>query len=81
MLGKIIIYLSDELWQFGIISNGCYHEIKLAMELNKKIKFFNLGKYIKEININDIEFEDELKKEINIATFIEELDEYCKNML
>lgn len=54
------------------------------MELNKKIKFFNLGKYvndIKEININDIEFEDELKKEINIATFIEELDEYCKNML
>ena len=22
-----LIYLSDELWNFGVVSNGCYHEI------------------------------------------------------
>lgn len=74
-----LIYLSDELWQFGIISNGCYHEIKLAMELNKKLKFFSLGKTIndiKEININELEFEDELKNECNIKDFINELTIY-----
>ena len=74
-----LIYLSDELWQFGIISNGCYHEIKLAMKLNKKLKFFSLGKTIndiKEININELEFEDELKNECNIKEFINELTTY-----
>ena len=50
-----LIYLADELWQFGIISNGCYHEIKLAMNLNKKIKFFEIGKTVNDIKeINEI---------------------------
>ena len=69
----------DELWQFGIISNGCYHEIKLAMNLNKKIKFFEIGKTvndIKEININEIEFEEELEKEFNMDEFKQELINY-----
>lgn len=74
-----LIYLSDELWQFGIISNGCYHEIKLAMNLNKKIKFFEIGKTvrdIKEINIDKIEFEEELKEEFNMDEFKKELVNY-----
>ena len=74
-----LIYLADELWQFGIISNGCYHEIKLAMNLNKKIKFFEIGKTvndIKEININEIEFEEELEKEFNMDEFKQELINY-----
>ncbi len=77
-----LIYLADELWQFGIISNGCYHEIKLAMSLNKKIRFFEIGKTItdiKEININDLEFEEELKQEYNMNEFKEELIKYLDN--
>lgn len=74
-----LIYIADELWQFGIISDGCYHEIKLAMSLNKRIKFFEIGKTIhdiKEIDINKLKFEEELKQEINTNEFKEELVNY-----
>lgn len=74
-----LIYLSDELWQFGIISDGCYHEIKLAMNDNKKIKFYKIGKKvedIKEITIDELEFEDELIQEYDIDNFKDELKEY-----
>ena len=74
-----LIMYSDELWQFGIISNGCYHEIKLAIKLQKNIRFFSIGKKvddIKEISINDLEFEEELKNEFDISEFILELKEY-----
>ena len=74
-----LIYLSDEVWQFGIISNGCYHEIKLAMSLKKKIKFFTIGKTpkdIEEIKLEDLLFEEELKKECNTKEFIDELIKY-----
>lgn len=77
-----LIYLADELWQFGIISNGCYHEIKLAMSLNKKIRFFEIGKTItdiQEININELLFEEELKQEYNMNEFKEELIKYLDN--
>lgn len=76
-----LIYMSDELWQFGVISNGCYHEIKLAMKLNKKLRFFSLGKTvddIKEIGINKLEFEDELRNEFDINELITELTTYIK---
>lgn len=77
-----LIYIAQELWQFGIISNGCYHEIKLAMELNKKVKFFEIGKYtkdIKEISIDDIDFEEELKIEYDVLQFKEQLKIYCQD--
>ena len=77
-----LIYLADELWQFGIISNGCYHEIKLAMSLNKRIRFFEIGKTvsdIKEIDINKLKFEEELKQEINTNEFKVELVNYLDN--
>lgn len=76
-----LIYLADEIWQFGIISNGCYHEIKLAMKNKKRIRFFSLGKKvenIQEIEVNDLIFEEELEKEYNTRKFIEELKEYLK---
>ena len=77
-----LIYLSDELWQFGIISNGCYDEIKLAMSLNKKIKFFKIGKMIQdisEIDIDQLEFEKELVQKNDINQFKLELNLYLKN--
>lgn len=76
-----LIMISDELWQFGVISDGCYHEIKLAMKLNKSIRFFTIGKRIediKEISINDLEFEEELKNGYNINEFIIELKNFIK---
>lgn len=76
-----LIYLSDELWQFGIVSNGCYHEIKMAMKLNKNIRFFSIGKRLEditEINIEQITFEEELKKEYDINSFILDLKKYKK---
>ena len=74
-----LIYLSDELWQFGIISDGCYHEIKLAMNGKKKIRFYKIGKKvqdIEEITIDELEFEDELIQEYDIDNFKDELKEY-----
>ncbi len=74
-----LIINSDEFWQFGIISNGCYHEIKLAIKLNKVIKFFSLGKKIediKEIAINNLSFEEELKDEYDMNNFLIELKNY-----
>lgn len=77
-----LIYMADELWQFGIISNGCYHEIKLAMEKNKKIRFFSIGKSlqdIKEISVDELEFEKELIDEVDIKNFKKEIVDYINN--
>ncbi len=77
-----LIYLATEVWQFGIISNGCYHELKLAMELKKKIRFFQLGKTIsdiKEISVNDLAFEVELAEEYDTLLFKKELEVYLSS--
>jgi len=79
-----LVMNSDELWQFGIISNGCYHEIKLAMKLNKLIRFFSVGKKlenIKEIALADLEFEEELKNEYDTGEFMTELEKYQNSKL
>ena len=79
-----LIYLADELWQFGIISDGCYNEIKLAISLNMNIRFFTVGKKIeniKELNIDELEFEEEVLKEIDVEIFKEELRNYLNNNL
>jgi len=59
-----MIMISDELWVFGIIADGVLFEIKLSMENNKKIKFFNVdghGVNIKEItNIKNLQFEENI---------------------
>jgi hypothetical protein len=66
-----LIKKSDELWQFGEISNGCYAEIKMAIELGMPVKFFTLGgdkTKIKPItDVKDLVFEEELKEEIDIS--------------
>lgn len=74
-----LIVISDELWQFGIISNGCYHELKLAMKLGKPIRFFSIGKRvedIKPIDVKELEFEEELREEYDVEEFAAELASY-----
>lgn len=75
-----LIELSDEIWQFGEISNGCYHELLLGMKRGALIKFFTVGGQIDTIkpikNLDDLIFEQELANEINIEEFKQTLKEY-----
>ena len=70
-----LIYKSQELWQFGPVSDGCMKEIELAMKRNMKIRFFKIGKTIDDIsiiNINEIEFEND----VVIDSFMDKLKDY-----
>lgn len=51
---------ADELWVFGQISNGVLAEIKLAKQLGKPIKYFEIikSKDIIEIPKDKVVFED-----------------------
>lgn len=77
-----LIEISDEVWQFGKISNGCYHELLLAMKRKMPIKFFTVGGQIDAIkpitNLDDLVFENELAKEIDIQRFKRKIEKYCK---
>jgi len=74
-----LVELSDEMWQFGEISNGCYHELVLAMKRKIPIKFFTVGGLMTDINpisIDELVFEEEVAKEVDIQEFIEKLRKY-----
>ena len=75
-----LIELSNEIWQFGEISNGCYHELLLGMKRSIPIKFFTIGGQIDMIkpigDLNDLIFEQELADEIDIEEFRQRLKEY-----
>ena len=72
--------MSDEIWQFGEISNGCYHELLLGMKRGAPIKYFTVGNQINMIkpidNLDDLVFEQELSGEINIEEFRQKLKKY-----
>lgn len=58
-----LIMVSDELWQFGSIADGCLEEIRFAAKQGKNIKFFSAGKKssdIKELDIDELVFEEEV---------------------
>ena len=75
-----LIELSDEIWQFGEISNGCYHELLLGMKRGVLIEFFTIGSQIDTIkpieNLDDLIFEQELANEIDIEEFKQTLKKY-----
>ena len=74
-----LIMQADELWQFGPIADGCYHEITLAMKQGKKLRFFSVGKTVKDIHslkLADLEFEDELRTKVDLGEFITKLKTY-----
>lgn len=75
-----LIEMSDEVWQFGEISNGCYHELLLGMERGMPIKLFTAGGQIDAIkpidNLDDLVFEQELADEIDVEEFRRKLKEY-----
>ena len=75
-----LIELSDEIWQFGEISNGCYHELLLGMKRGVLIKFFTVGGQMDTIkpikNLDGLIFEQELANEIDIEEFKQTLKKY-----
>lgn len=78
-----LILRADEVWQFGPIADGCYHEILLAMQQGKPIKFFSVGKTVKDIRplkIQDLEFEDELREKVDLGNFIIKLKTYLTSL-
>lgn len=71
-----LIYLADEVWTFGQISNGVFHEIILARKSGKKVRHFSCGKKISDIeplNFVDLEFEQELIDEFSYERVIARL--------
>lgn len=76
-----LILQADELWQFGPIADGCYHEIMLAMKQGKPIRFFSIGKKLEDIHplkITELKFEDELREAIDVGEFIVKLKTYIE---
>ena len=75
-----LIEISDEIWQFGEISNGCYHELLLGIERGMPIRFFTAGGKIDTIKpidiLDDLVFEQELSNEIDIEKFRQKLKNY-----
>ncbi len=60
------ITLADEIWVFGIISDGVWHEIDLAKKHHKKIRFFTVGKKLADIQTTSqakLGYEPELLEE------------------
>ncbi len=75
-----LILQADELWQFGPIADGCYLEILLAMRQGKPVRFFSIGKEIKDIRplqIAELQFEDELREKADLGEFLAKLKAYC----
>lgn len=57
-----LVKRADELWVFGKVSNGVLAEIKIAKEMNKSIKYFNIEKPHKIVSVikDDVEMEDDV---------------------
>lgn len=75
-----LILQADEVWQFGPIADGCYHEILLTIRQGKPVKFFSVGKELGEIRplqISELQFEDELREKADIGEFLAKLKAYC----
>lgn len=74
-----LILQADEIWQFGPIADGCYHEILLAMRQGKPLRFFCVGKRIKDIRplkVSELEFEAELRAKVDVGELMMKLKAY-----
>lgn len=74
-----LILQANEVWQFGPIADGCYHEIMLAMKQGKPVRFFSIGKRVKDIHpleVAELEFEEELREKVDVGEFIVKLKTY-----
>jgi hypothetical protein len=69
-----LVRRADELWVFGPIADGVLYEIRLAMSLDKPLRFFSAGPtvaHIVPLDIGDIEFEPDLGDRAGVADTID----------
>ena len=63
-----LIILADEVWTFGPIADGVFAEVALANKLGKPVRYFSVGKKLKDIlplSNSTLVFEDELLEKVN----------------
>lgn len=63
------VRIADEIWVFGDISDGVFHEIRYALELGKAVRYFTLStrvEDIREMPPHQISLEDEVKKTVGL---------------
>ena len=60
-----LVLRSDELWVFGRdLSNGVLHEIAIAAEAGKTVRFFSIDdrpERIEELHVDGLRFEEEVR--------------------
>ena len=80
---EALIKQANEIWVYGIISDGVLSEIELAIKLKKNIQFFRVGsdyESIKPIEIENIEFEKKVIEKNQISKVREELEKYMEEI-
>ena len=70
-----LIFVADEVWTFGPISDGVFREVQLANSLALPIKHFSLGKTLSDIHsisADDLLFENEMIQQFNTEDIMSE---------
>ncbi|HEY9440398.1 MAG TPA: hypothetical protein VIS29_17505 [Streptomyces sp.] len=65
------VRIADEIWVFGEISDGVFHEIQYALQLGKKVRYFTLStkaEEISELNPHEtvVAVEDEVRLTVDL---------------
>lgn len=62
-----LVAAAQEVWAFGPVSNGVFHEVLLANKLGRPVRYFTVGRTIEdivEVQLHQLEFEVELCVEV-----------------
>lgn len=59
---NVVVDRSDEIWQFGPVSDGALAEIVQAKKAKKAVRYFKIenSRYISEIQKSEVEMEDDI---------------------
>lgn len=63
------VRIADEIWVFGNISDGVFHEIRYALDLGKKVRYFTLSTKadeIREVTPEETSLEEEVRHTVGI---------------
>ncbi|MFG3100096.1 hypothetical protein ACGFZL_06210 [Streptomyces sp. NPDC048182] len=64
------VRVADEIWVFGEISDGVFHEIRYALDLGKPVRYFNLStrvEGISEVRPHETSLEDEVESSVGLS--------------
>ncbi|MFE9688075.1 hypothetical protein [Streptomyces sp. NPDC006285] len=64
------VRIADEIWVFGEISDGVFHEIRYALDLRKPVRYFTLSTHvdgITEVPPHETSLEDEVERSVGLS--------------